>query len=69
MVIVNSAGIFEDHLPKIRKAKVVIEFQEPIYMDKLDRGVRKNMGSHVSGIISERYFQLKEEFYPPAGSR
>ena len=68
MVIVNSAGIFEDHLPKIRKAKVVIEFQEPIYMDNLDKSVRKNMGSYVSGIISERYFQLKEEFYPPADS-
>lgn len=63
MVIVNSAGVFEDHLPKVKKARVVIEFQEPIYLDRLEKSVRKNMGTHVSGIISERYFQLKEEFY------
>ncbi|MCH5341296.1 MAG: 1-acyl-sn-glycerol-3-phosphate acyltransferase [Acetatifactor sp.] len=63
MVIVNSAGVFEDHLPKIKKAKVVIEFQEPVYIDKLEKDVKKNLGSHVSGIISARYFELKKEFF------
>ena len=69
MVIVNSAGIFEDHLPRIKKATVVIEFQEPVYIDRLEKNMRKSMGSYVSGIISERYFQLKEEFYPPDPNR
>ena len=64
MVIVNSAGVFEDHMPKIRRARVVIEFQEPIYIDRLEKEVKRNLGSYVSGIISERYFQLKKEFYP-----
>lgn len=63
MVIVNSAGVFEDHFPKIKKAKVVIEFQEPVYLDKLERDVKKNLGSYVSGTISERYFELKKEFF------
>ena len=63
MVIVNSAGVFEDHLPKVKKAKVVIEFQEPVYIDKLEKDTKKNLGSHVSGIISERYFELKKEFF------
>lgn len=63
MVIVNSAGAFEDHLPKVKKAKVVIEFQEPIYIDKLEKDVRKSLGSYVSGIISARYFELKKEYY------
>lgn len=66
MVVVNSAGVFEDHLPKVRKAKVVIEFQPPIYINQLDKEVKRNLGSYVSGIISERYFQLKEEFFPPS---
>lgn len=66
MVIVNSAGIFEDHLPKVKKARVVIEFQEPVYLDKLEKDVKKNLGSYVSGIISERYFELKEEFFEGA---
>ena len=63
MVIVNSAGVFEDHLPKVKRAKVVIEFQEPVYIDKLEKDTKKNLGSHVSGIISERYFELKKEFF------
>lgn len=63
MVIVNSAGIFEDHLPKVKKAKVVIEFQEPVYIDRLEKDVKKNLGNHVSGIISKRYFELKREFF------
>lgn len=63
MVIINSAGIFEDHLPKVKKATVVIEFQEPIFLDSLDKVTKKNIGSYVSGIISERYFQLKKEYF------
>lgn len=66
MVIVNSAGAFEDHLPKVKKATVVIEFQEPVYLDRLEKDVRKNLGNYVSEIISENYFRLKEEFFDNA---
>ena len=64
MVILNSAGVFEDHFPKVKKATVVIEFQPPVYLDRLEKEVKKNLGSYVSGLISERYFQLKEEYFP-----
>lgn len=63
MVIVNSADIFEDHLPWIRSAKVVIEFQPAIDMKDMDRSTKKNMGAYVSGLISKRYFELKEEYF------
>ena len=63
MVIVNSAAAFEDHLPKVRKAVVVIDFQPPIYINELDRETRKNLGSYVSKIISDRYFEIKKEYY------
>lgn len=62
MVIVNSAGVFEDHLPKIKKAAVIISFEEPVYLKELDKEARKNPGSYVSGIISRRYFELKKEY-------
>lgn len=62
MVILNSAAVFEDHLPKVKKATVVIEFEAPIYLKDLDRNTRKNLGIHVSKIISENYFKLKEEY-------
>lgn len=63
MTIVNSADVFEDHLPKIKKTTVVIDFGEPIYLKELDKTVKKNLGTHVSGLISDRYFKLKEEYH------
>ena len=62
MVILNSAGVFEDHFPRIKKTTVVIEFQPPVYINSLEKEVKKNLGGYVSGLISERYFQLKEEY-------
>lgn len=64
MVIVNSAAVFEDHFPKIKKAVVVIEFQEPVYLDRLDKETKKAPGAYVRNLISKRYFELKEEYFP-----
>ncbi len=61
MTLVNTAGIFEDHIPFIKRATVVIEFEEPIYLTDMDRSAKKNLGAQVSSLISQRYFQLKEE--------
>lgn len=63
MTIVNSAAIFEDHLPKIKKATVVISFGEPIVISQLDKETRKNLGGYVSGMISDTYFSLKSEYH------
>ena len=63
MSIVNSAAIFEDHLPKVRKATVVIEYCKPIHIKELDKETRKRLGTYVSGIISDRYFANKEAFF------
>ena len=43
MTIVNSAAVFEDHFPKIKKATVVIEYGKPIYPKELDKETRKSM--------------------------
>lgn len=61
MTLVNTAAIFEDHLPKIKKANVMIDFGKPIYIDQLDKEDRKSLGTYVGGIIQRRYFELKEE--------
>ncbi len=63
MTMVNTAAIFEDHLPKIKKATVVIDFGKPIYINELDKDTRKTLGTHVSGIILDRYFELKKEYF------
>lgn len=63
MVIVNSADVFEDHLPKVKRTTVVIEFQPAIDPKGMDRAARKNIGSFVSDAISKRYFELKKEYF------
>lgn len=63
MVIVNSAALFEDHLPRVKRATVVIEFQPAVDIKTMDKNQRKNLGTYVSGMISERYFELKKEFF------
>ena len=63
MSIVNSADIFEDHLPKIKKTAVVIEYGEPIYVKNLDKETRKSLGTYVSSLIAETYFQNKAKYF------
>jgi 1-acyl-sn-glycerol-3-phosphate acyltransferase len=63
MTIVNSAGVFEDHFPKIKKATVVIEYGEPIYMDRLPKEERKNLASRVQQIIEQTYFQNQKTYF------
>lgn len=60
MSINNSAALFEDHFPKIRKAHVVIEYGKPIYVNELPKEDRKAIGSYVQNIIKETYFKNKE---------
>lgn len=62
MTLVNTAAVFEDHLPKVKRATVIIDFGAPVYPEKLTKETRKSLGSYVSGIIRERYFRLKEEY-------
>ena len=59
MSIYNSAAIFEDHLPKIKKAHVILEYCSPIYMKELSREERKFVGAHVADVIKETYFKNK----------
>ena len=64
MSIVNSSAVFEDHMPKICKSTVVIEYGKPIDIKSLDKDTRKNIGNYVSGIIGEAYFRNKAEYFP-----
>lgn len=47
----NTAEIFENHLPRIRKTHVVIEYGTPIYPAELDKDTKKHIGNHIQGII------------------
>ncbi len=60
MAINNTAEIFEDHLPFIRKTHVVLEYCKPVYMSRMSREEKKNIGTEVQSIIKETYFKNKE---------
>ena len=60
MSINNSAQIFEDHIPKIKKAHVVLEYGKPIYPAELSKEDRKHLGVYTQNIIKETYFKNKE---------
>ncbi|MBR6771593.1 MAG: 1-acyl-sn-glycerol-3-phosphate acyltransferase [Lachnospiraceae bacterium] len=56
----NSAGIFEDHLPKIKKAHVVLEYLPPINLKELSKEERKFVGAYVQKKIEEVYEKNRE---------
>lgn len=64
MTIVNSAAVFEDHFPKIKKAKVVIEYGKPIDLKEMPKEERKFIGSSVQKVIEETYFKNLKEYFP-----
>ena len=55
----NTAAIFEDNFPKIKKAHVIIEYGKPIYIGELEKEDKKNIANYVSGCIEEMYMKNK----------
>lgn len=49
----NTAEIFENHFPKVKKTHVVIEYGKPIYPDELDKDTKKHIGDYVENVIRE----------------
>ena len=60
MSINNAGAIFEDHLPKIKKTHVVIEYGKPIYTKDLDKESRRHISETIQETIKEMYFKNKE---------
>lgn len=61
MAIYNSAAIFEDHIPWIRKTTVIVEYGKPFYIKDLPKETQKRVGAYSRDLIMEKYFRLKEE--------
>ena len=53
VAINNSAEIFENHLPKLKKTHVVIEYGKPIYPKDLSRDEQKVIGATCQAMIQE----------------
>jgi len=53
VAITNTDEIFENHIPWIKPAKVIVEFGKPIYPNQLDKEQKKHIGAYVQNIIRE----------------
>ena len=53
MAITNSAEIFENHVPKIKKANVVLEYGKPFYIKDLSKEDQKFAGAYTQRIIAD----------------
>lgn len=49
----NSAAIFENQFPRLKKAHVIIEYGKPIYPNELSRDELKGIGAKCQNIIQE----------------
>ena len=49
----NSAEILENHMPKLKKTHVILEYGKPIYPNELSREELKNIGAKCQAIIQE----------------
>ena len=58
----NSDEVFEAHMPRMKKATVVLSYGDPIYLKDLDKETRKKPGAYVAGIIADTYAELKKEY-------
>ena len=57
----NTDAVFEQHLPWIRSAHVIIEYGEPIYMEQINREERKAIGKTVREILQKKVDQNRLE--------
>lgn len=63
VTMVNTSDLFEDHLPRVKKTRVVLEYGTPIDMKTLDKEDRKHIGAYVQSIISETYKKNKKAYF------
>lgn len=61
ITMVGTSAIFEDHLPRIKKQTVIIEYGRPIDIKSLDKDTRKNLSAYVQGIMAETYHRNLRE--------
>ena len=61
MCLYNSADIFEDHIPWIKKTNVILEYGKPFYIKDLPKEDQKKAGVYSQNLIKDMYFKLKDE--------
>ncbi len=61
VAITGTADIFENHIPFIRPAQVIIQYGEPIYLKKLPPEKKKFSGAYTRDVIAEMLEKIEQE--------
>ncbi len=61
VTFVGTENIMSRHMPRIKPARVTVEFGDPIDPASLDKEQLKNIGGYVGGIIEETYASIRKE--------
>ena len=61
IALAGTNAIFEDHLPRIQRQTVIIEYCKPVDIQALDKDTRRNLSGYVQGIIAEAYHRNLRE--------
>lgn len=56
----NTASIFENHFPIIKKTHVILEYGKPVYPGDLDKETRRHLASYFQDIIQETIHRNQE---------
>lgn len=58
LAITNTDALYELHRPWVKKAKVVLHYGEPVYINNMTRDEKKALAGKIQGIIAD---MLKED--------
>lgn len=61
VAINNTSAIFEDQFPRIKKAHVIIEYCEPVYLTNMTKEEKKFLARDIHDIIEQKVLAHKEE--------
>ena len=53
MSLNNTAAIFENHMPLVKKTHVILEYGKPIRLSEMDKETRKHVASYCQDLIQE----------------
>lgn len=65
VTMVGSRDVLEHHFPKIRSAKVIMEYGEPFRFSDLTPEQQKTIHTYTSNLIKERYLVHKKSLELP----
>ena len=61
VVINGTKNIFEDHIPRIDRHKIRVEFGEPVDTKDMDRARQKELPDEIRAWIEEKYLTFEED--------